>query len=510
MSLELATFISTLSPSNPPGTDLRKQGDDHLRLIKAVLQATFPNASKAFYFPDASAKTANYTVLASEQNKFVACDTVGGAFDITLPVLAIGDAGWMCVVYKTNVGLSKLGIVPSAGLINGLARQDFYLQNSYAICVWNGTAWYTLSNSVLPLLYSRKTAGYAVIASDLGRTIESSGSALTFTIGATAAVLGDGFYFYAWNRSTTSTHTLIIDPSGAELIDGSATLTLYPNEMVLIYTDGATWYTQALIGYDSRPTVSINVAGITNDLDTVIVGGHAAIRLNATAYTVLTGMVSNGSADQSRIIVNTGSFDILIVDDVVTSSSANNRFQHGTNSRSFVLRPSEVMEFYYDNSTNRWRVRAKPSRVGINQLSADVINNNGVANTIADVTGLSFDVVAGQRYKFKFTIIYSAAATTTGSRWSINGPAFTSLEYTADWSLTLTSQSHNEAAAYDAPAASNATSGATTRNKAVIEGVILPSADGTVIARFASEVAGSAITAIALDSFVEWEALDHT
>lgn len=43
MALETATYISGLNASNPAGPDRLMQGDDHLRLIKAVLKATFPN-----------------------------------------------------------------------------------------------------------------------------------------------------------------------------------------------------------------------------------------------------------------------------------------------------------------------------------------------------------------------------------------------------------------------------------------------------------------------------------
>lgn len=129
-------------------------------------------------------------------------------------------------------------------------------------------------------------------------------------------------------------------------------------------------------------------------------------------------------------------------------------------------------------------------------LASDVTNNNGTANTIADVTGLSFSVTAGEVYWFRFIIHYTAAATTTGSRWSINGPGSpTALRYRSQYSLTTTTNTFNTATAYDTPAASNATSAATAGNVAVIEGFIQPSANGTVIARFASEVASSAIIA---------------
>ena len=138
-------------------------------------------------------------------------------------------------------------------------------------------------------------------------------------------------------------------------------------------------------------------------------------------------------------------------------------------------------------------------------LAADVVNNNVVANTLQDVTGLSFSVVAGQRYFFRFTIIYTASATATGSRWTINGPAVTGLNYTSEYSLTTATMTRNAGlTAYNLPAASNATSATTgPSNKAVIEGFVLPSANGVLIARFASEVLSSAITAKA-GSFVEW------
>jgi hypothetical protein len=135
-------------------------------------------------------------------------------------------------------------------------------------------------------------------------------------------------------------------------------------------------------------------------------------------------------------------------------------------------------------------------------LGSDQINNNAVANTIQNVTGLSFDVVAGQTYYFEFTINYTAVATTTGSRWSISGPAFTRLDYTSEYTLTATTKTLNNVGNYDLPAASNATSLA-AGNIVTIWGFITPSANGTVIARFASEVLNSAITAKA-GSILRW------
>lgn len=135
-------------------------------------------------------------------------------------------------------------------------------------------------------------------------------------------------------------------------------------------------------------------------------------------------------------------------------------------------------------------------------LGSDVINSSAVANTLADVTGLSFTVTAGTTYHFYALIPYTSAITTTGSRWTINAPTTTLLNYTSRYTLTATSQTINFASAVSIPAASNASS-LTAGNVAILEGVIKPSANGTVQIRFASEVANSAITAKA-GATLEW------
>lgn len=47
MAIESASFISDLNTSNPPGSDPVGQADDHIRLLKSVLKATFPNLTGA-------------------------------------------------------------------------------------------------------------------------------------------------------------------------------------------------------------------------------------------------------------------------------------------------------------------------------------------------------------------------------------------------------------------------------------------------------------------------------
>lgn len=136
-------------------------------------------------------------------------------------------------------------------------------------------------------------------------------------------------------------------------------------------------------------------------------------------------------------------------------------------------------------------------------LASDVVNADAVANTLYDVTGFSFAVVTAQVYWFRFVVDYTSAANTTGSRWTINGPAKTRLNYTQRWSLAATTTTDGTYDEYEFPAASNTTTPADLVGVAIIEGFITPSADGTVIARFASEITVSAITAKA-GSVLQW------
>jgi hypothetical protein len=142
-------------------------------------------------------------------------------------------------------------------------------------------------------------------------------------------------------------------------------------------------------------------------------------------------------------------------------------------------------------------------------LANDVINSNAVSNTIADITGLSFSVTSGKNYYFKFVINYTSAAISTGARFSINGPAITFLNYYVQFPNAVTSVlTYTGNTTFDSPAAAGtATPIANAPQVAIVEGIFKPAANGTLIGRFASEVANSAITAKA-GSIVYYKQLD--
>lgn len=80
MSIETANFISDLVPTNPLAGDPISQGDDHIRMIKAALQKTFPDADGEQYVP-ATPSTDGSTAMADGgrwvENTSVTTDSSG-------------------------------------------------------------------------------------------------------------------------------------------------------------------------------------------------------------------------------------------------------------------------------------------------------------------------------------------------------------------------------------------------------------------------------------------------
>lgn len=148
------------------------------------------------------------------------------------------------------------------------------------------------------------------------------------------------------------------------------------------------------------------------------------------------------------------------------------------------------------NSINQG-TNATSSSLSTVVLASDQTNNNAVANTLQDVTGLTFGVTNGKTYYFKAVIKYTAAAATTGSRWTFygtGGATFDEIYISSTYTLTSTSQTVNYVSAINTPAASNASS-LTTGNVAIIEGFVRSTNSGSFQLQFASEVSSSAIVA---------------
>lgn len=136
MALETGTYIQDLDPNNPLAGDKKNQGDDHIRLVKALLKATFPNADRPVRFIEVLAKTGNYTVLAIDDNKIIVCDTTV-TFTLTLPTPTID--GWLVRVMKTTTDANPVYVAPPSGTINGFAKIRVNVPFVEHMFLWTGS-----------------------------------------------------------------------------------------------------------------------------------------------------------------------------------------------------------------------------------------------------------------------------------------------------------------------------------------------------------------------------------
>lgn len=141
MGVETATYVNDLDSALPGATDLRSQGDDHLRLLKAVLKATFPSANRAWRLPRFASKNANYSVLAADDETIFLVDTSGGNVTMTLP--AVPSVAWRVTIIKVTSDANQVVI---SGTVGGGSLTNLKSNNELYIIGGNGTAFYDLSN----------------------------------------------------------------------------------------------------------------------------------------------------------------------------------------------------------------------------------------------------------------------------------------------------------------------------------------------------------------------------
>lgn len=106
MTVETATYISQLNSALPAGTDPKSEGDDHMRLVKASLKATFPNFG-------AAALAASNTQL----DKLVTTFSISSAPSSAVTVDASGNVGIGTSNVELGAGYTNLVVAGSTGSI---------------------------------------------------------------------------------------------------------------------------------------------------------------------------------------------------------------------------------------------------------------------------------------------------------------------------------------------------------------------------------------------------------
>lgn len=271
MGLESGTYISDLVATNPTATDPKSQGDDHLRLLKSTIQATFPNVTGAVT-PTHTELNHVDGVTSPIQAQIdgkgaIAGQAWTGAHDFTggsiaVPTASAGDNTTKAAstayvdaadALKANLAsptftgtpaaptaapgtnttqIATTAFVDAAAFASALPSQT---GNAGKFVTTDGS---TASWANLLDLKAAKSSNYPVATTDrYAHFVLTSTATLTLLAAATA---GDGFRFWVRNDGTG---VWTIDPDSTEQIDGLGTIKVYPGEAFAVICDGTGWRT---------------------------------------------------------------------------------------------------------------------------------------------------------------------------------------------------------------------------------------------------------------------------
>lgn len=225
MGLETFTFVSSFNTSWPDGaTDVKGQGDNHLRGIKSALAATFPNASAAFYFPSTQSKTSAHTVVAADQNKIILCDATGGAFTLTLTAAATLGSRFRFTAIKIDSSANAITVDGNASeTINGATTFSIGKQYQSTTFVCDGSTWYVEQGNTASATVAGEvelaTTTEVLTGTDATRAVTPDALAALWEQGSniTAAAtisVGEGGYFTVTGNTGISDIDFATDKAG--------------------------------------------------------------------------------------------------------------------------------------------------------------------------------------------------------------------------------------------------------------------------------------------------------
>ena len=210
MGLESGTYLNDLVSSNPVGaTDAKSQGDNHLRLIKSVLQASFPAVAGAVW--RVQAKSSGYTVLTTDNMTVIRC-TAALTLDLTAAASLGNQHLFVIIADGGAVTIDPNG----AELVNGAATLVIP-QEQAAFVICNGSAFYSLG------LNHGLSVGLATVNTFTKRQVWAKGGDLT---SADPLVIDtDGNYFDVAGNTNFATMTVAAGTLFMLQFDGTPTLT---------------------------------------------------------------------------------------------------------------------------------------------------------------------------------------------------------------------------------------------------------------------------------------------
>jgi hypothetical protein len=181
MALESTTYIDGLVTTNPTGTDPRSQGDDHLRMLKSSIRATFPNVAGAMTATHTELNLIDgYTGTTAElnYNDIPTLGTVEASKTIT------ADAVGTTKKLKTQ---EQTSIVNALGTISGATAINFTLGNVVTAVLASGGS-FTISNAPASGIYGK----FKFILTNGGTVSDPWHASVKFAGGTTPTLTSSG------------------------------------------------------------------------------------------------------------------------------------------------------------------------------------------------------------------------------------------------------------------------------------------------------------------------------
>ena len=163
MGLETGTYIDDLDASNPTASDNVSQGDDHIRLLKSTILATFPNITGAMTMTEAQLNQVSDLLTQVPTLETEQASTSGTSIDftsipswvkkITIQFVGVSTDGTSDLIVQLGDagGIEATGYL-GAGWISNVTNQNYTdgicaTAVTAATSIWHGTVTLTLEDS---------------------------------------------------------------------------------------------------------------------------------------------------------------------------------------------------------------------------------------------------------------------------------------------------------------------------------------------------------------------------
>lgn len=203
MALESGTYIDSLVSTNPTATDSVAQADDHIRLIKATIKASFPNV--------AGAMTATHTVLNGLDGRVSALEGTVPAPTGTKMLFAQSAAptGWTKDTTHNDKTIRVVTGTASSGGSNSFssAFSNITPSGSVTTSVTGSVQNHTLTVNQIPA-HSHTIFGPRVqVGYDNGTAYGDGANQTSAAYRSTSSVGGGQAHSHGWNGTATSSFT---------------------------------------------------------------------------------------------------------------------------------------------------------------------------------------------------------------------------------------------------------------------------------------------------------------